>query len=155
MQSLFDAQTPAATYAATNDFELGIRLPPTSPGHITALKFWKVQGETGTHVGRVWNDAGRLLASVTFTNETASGWQQQALPTPLAVAPYTQYMVTVNSTNNLYAAAVSALTTELIRDNLHAPSGSNGLYGFTFGSMPTATYADTHYFRDVVFTPGR
>ena len=30
---------------------------------------------TGTHVGSLWTATGQLLASATFTNETASGWQ--------------------------------------------------------------------------------
>ena len=99
-------------------------------GQITALRFWKSPGETGAHVGRVWSNAGQSLASVAFTNETASGWQQQALSTPLAVAASTAYVVSVNTgTNGYYAATGNAFTTPLVHAHLTAPAGANGLYG--------------------------
>ena len=44
-------------------------------GYITGLRFYKAATNTGTHVGNLWTAAGSLLSSVTFTNETASGWQ--------------------------------------------------------------------------------
>ena len=42
-------------------------------GTITAIRFYKASANTGTHIGSLWTATGQLLASVTFTNETASG----------------------------------------------------------------------------------
>ena len=43
------------------------------PGH--GIRFYKAVANTGTHVGSLWTASGQLLASATFTGETASGWQ--------------------------------------------------------------------------------
>ena len=69
------------------NYELGTAFTSDITGQITAVRFWKASNETGTHTGRIWSSTGTLLASVVFANETASGWQQQALTTPLAIAP--------------------------------------------------------------------
>ena len=46
-------------------------------GFITGIRFYKSAGNTGTHVGKLSATApARCSATATFTNETASGWQQ-------------------------------------------------------------------------------
>jgi hypothetical protein len=50
-----------------------------SPARLTALRFWKGANEGSTHTGHVWTATGQLLATVTFSNESASGWQAAAL----------------------------------------------------------------------------
>src|SRR3546814_20679943 len=40
----------------------------------------------------LWNADGTLLASATFTNETASGWQTANLNTPVAITAGTTYI---------------------------------------------------------------
>jgi hypothetical protein len=59
-------------------------------------------------------------------------------------------VVSVNTTSNLFPATTNVFTTELVNGHLHAPSGGNGLYGPP-GLFPTTPYADTNYFRDLVF----
>ena len=128
-QTLLTTEVPAAQ-GASGPWELGVRVVSDVAGQITAVRFWKSSGETGAHVGRVWSNAGALLASVAFTNETASGWQQQTLPTPLAIAANTAYVVSVNTgTNGFYGATYGAFTTPLVNAHLTAPAGPNGLYG--------------------------
>ena len=56
--------------------ELGVKFRADVAGYITGVRFYKGAGNTGTHVGNLWTSAGTLLASGTFTGETASGWQQ-------------------------------------------------------------------------------
>ena len=95
-RGLFTTQVPVVSdYADGSTYELGMRFVSDVAGQITAIRFWKTPTETGTHVGRIWTAGGALLASTTFTGETASGWQQQALATPLAIAANTEYMVSV------------------------------------------------------------
>jgi Domain of unknown function (DUF4082) len=91
------------------------------------------------------------LVSVTFTNETASGWQQQSLATPLAVSANTQYVVSVNTGNTFYVATNSGLAAPIVNGDLSTVVGNNGLFGPP-GSFPTNSYQNTNYFRDVVFT---
>ncbi len=55
--------------------EVGVKFQSDSLGTITGIRFYKAATNTGTHVGSLWTSSGQLLASATFTNETASGWQ--------------------------------------------------------------------------------
>ena len=87
-ETLLTTQTPQllnVSDGSTMNYELGAKFTSAVAGHIDAIRFWKGSRESGTHVGHIWNAAGQLLASVTFVNETSSGWQQQSLATPVAV----------------------------------------------------------------------
>ena len=59
----------------TNSVNLGVKFNSSQSGLVTGLKYYKGIGDTGTHVGSLWTSDGTLLASATFTNESASGWQ--------------------------------------------------------------------------------
>src|SRR5262249_31726723 len=65
-------------------YELGVRFYSDSNGWITALRYYKSAANTGVHTGSLWNANGALLATATFSGESASGWQQVTLPTPVA-----------------------------------------------------------------------
>src|SRR5882724_4602790 len=83
--SIWDNATTPAVAAASdpNAVELGLKFQATVNGSITGIRFYKGTGNTGTHVGHLWTSSGTSLASVTFTNETATGWQQATLATPV------------------------------------------------------------------------
>ncbi len=55
-------------------------VPQHTGGTITGLRFYKAPTSAGPHVGHLWSAAGALLATVTFDDETSSGWQQKNLP---------------------------------------------------------------------------
>ena len=55
-----------------------------SPATSRASGFTRDLATTGTHVGHLWDAAGDLLATATFSGETASGWQQVNFATPVA-----------------------------------------------------------------------
>jgi hypothetical protein len=92
------------------------------------------------------------LASVTFSGETASGWQQQNLTTPLSILANTQYVVSVNTGNNYYVATSGGLASSVVNGDLSTVVGNNGVYGSP-GQFPTNSYNHGNYFRDVVFAP--
>ena len=97
LPTLFTTQTPVVLNAtdgsgSAGDYELGMEFQSAKAGTINAIRYYKASSETGTHVGRIWLSTGTLLTSVTFTNETASGWQQQALATPLTISANTTYV---------------------------------------------------------------
>jgi len=56
--------------------ELGVKFKVDVAGSITGMRFYKGAGNTGTHTGNLWNASGTKLATATFTNETATGWQE-------------------------------------------------------------------------------
>jgi hypothetical protein len=155
-QTLFTTQTPASVNQSDGssvNYELGTLFQSNTAGQITAIRFWKDTKETGTHVGSIWSSTGTVLTSVTFTNETASGWQQQALTTPLSIAANTTYVVSVNTGNTFYVATTSGLTSQVVNGNLSSVVGNNGVYGSP-GKFPTNSYKASNYFRDIVFASG-
>lgn len=137
---------------SAGDYELGMKFQALRAGRITAIRYYKAASETGTHVGRIWNSTGTLLTSVTFTGETSSGWQQQALATPLAVQANTTYVVSVN-VNTHYVMTSSGLANQINNGRflITVADGSNGILNATPGSFPTSTFSNSNYFRDVVF----
>jgi hypothetical protein len=133
------------------NYELGTAFTSVTAGQIAAVRFWKASSETGTHTGRIWSSTGQLLTSVVFTNETASGWQQQTLPAPLSIAANTTYIVSVNTGNSFYVATQGGLTSQVINGDLRSVVGGNGRYGSP-GQFPTTnSFFKSNYFRDIVF----
>jgi Domain of unknown function (DUF4082) len=152
--SLYTTQAPAQpnyTDGAGVDWELGMRFTSDNSGTIQAIRYYKSPSETGTHVGRIWSSTGQQLAMVTFTNEGASGWQQQALATPLTINAGTTYIVSVN-TNSHYAVTPQGFASAISNGGLNAPVGA-GVYNDAAGAFPTLIYQNENYFRDVVFAP--
>ncbi len=147
-ESLLTTQVPTEVNATDHRaYELGVSLVSDAPGTILSLRYYKGSSETGAHVGHVWNAAGQSLATVTFTNETASGWQQQALTTPLAVAAGDAFVVSVTTGDSDFFWVAS--------DGYPAASGhlrtaaSAGRVG-PVGVLPTVV-SPSNYFRDLVF----
>jgi Domain of unknown function (DUF4082)/Abnormal spindle-like microcephaly-assoc'd, ASPM-SPD-2-Hydin len=154
-ETLLTTQTPQllnVSDGSTKNYELGAKFISGVAGHIDAIRFWKGSRETGTHVGHIWNAAGQLLASVTFVNETASGWQQQFLASPLAATANTVYVVTVNTGNTYYVATNNGFASKVVNHDLSSVLGNNGVYGPP-GHFPTYTWQSSNYFRDVIFSP--
>ena len=113
--------TPAvAADSETTPIEVGVKFQAEVNGYITGIRFYKGAGNTGTHVGHLWNSSGTLLASVTFTNETATGWQQANLSTPVAIAANTTYVVSYYAPVGRYAFDQSYFTTALVNTPLRA-----------------------------------
>ncbi len=153
-QTIFTTQTPAGTASDAN-YEMGTRFTSTVNGQITAIRFYKATGETGAHTGRIWNAARTQLASVVFSGETASGWQEQALASPLSINANTEYMVSVNTGNRYYVYTYDGLLSQITNGNLRTiADGSNGRFTTTVGTYPASTFRNINYFRDIVFVPG-
>jgi glucose/arabinose dehydrogenase len=131
------------------DWEYGMQFSSNQSGQIQAIRYYKAPSETGTHIGRIWSSTGELLASVNFTNETASGWQQQALATSLAIEANATYAVSVNA-NSYYATTLNGFNSSITSGSLTAPVGA-GVYNETVGTFPSLIYSNENYFRDVVF----
>jgi hypothetical protein len=138
-----------------SEVELGTRIRATTSGYVTALRFYKMPGQPATHVGNLWSSNGVSLASVTFTNETASGWQQQALPSPVAIASNNFFVVSYLVPNGGYAVVSQYFATKGVTNGpLIAPQngvqGVNGVYRYPSG-FPTNTFNSENYWVDVVF----
>jgi Domain of unknown function (DUF4082)/Abnormal spindle-like microcephaly-assoc'd, ASPM-SPD-2-Hydin/HYDIN/CFA65/VesB-like, Ig-like domain/Cep192 domain 4 len=154
-ESLLTSQTPAVANQSDGrraDHELGTRFSSTVAGQIAGIRFWKASRESGTHVGRIWDSRGRLLTSVVFANESASGWQTQVLPSPLAISANIVYTVSVNTGNTYYVETIYGMSSAIASGDLRSVAGSDGVYGSP-GRFPSRSWRSTNYFRDVVFVP--
>ena len=152
--SLFADQVPAATSVDDSSaVELGAAVTASSAGSVTAVRFFKGAGNTGTHTGSIWDAAGNRLATVTFTGETASGWQQADLSTPVPITAGQTFVVSYYAPNGHYSATSGAFASPWVRGPLTVGSSGNGRYRYgTGGGYPTDTWGQTNYFVDVVFT---
>jgi hypothetical protein len=141
-----------------NPVEVGIKFQADVAGWVTAVRFFKGPGNTGSHVGNLWTSAGALLASAAFANETAGGWQQASFPNPVLIAANTTYVASYHANNGHYARDAGYLASTGV-DNapLHVPaspaSGGNGVYVYgATSAFPTNTSNASNYWVDVVFT---
>ncbi|MGB7845720.1 MAG: DUF4082 domain-containing protein, partial [Candidatus Acidiferrum sp.] len=143
---------------ADSAVELGVRFTADTSGTISGIRFYKGALNTGTHVGNLWSSTGSLLASVTFTAESSSGWQQVNFPKPVAVTANTLYVASYHSTNGHFSVTANYFATSGANNPpLHAQGnlngGANGVYAYGAASQfPTSTYNSANYWVDVVFT---
>jgi hypothetical protein len=148
---------PAVASAADNGpVELGVKFQTDTPGYITGLRFYKGAGNTGTHVGHLWDNAGNLLGSATFLNESATGWQTVVFSQPIAVAANTTYVASYFAPNGHYAYTttyfISGVTSGDLRALANGEDGPNGLYKYaSAGGFPNAGFQSSNYWVDVVF----
>ena len=150
--------TPAVASASdTGAVNLGVKFRSDVTGFITGIRFYKGSANTGTHVGSLWTSTGQLLATATFTNETASGWQQVNFATPVAITANTVYVASYHAPNGRYAINTSYFASSgQDRPPLHAlqngVSGGNGVYVYGASpAFPSSTYQSSNYWVDVVF----
>jgi hypothetical protein len=143
----------------SNSVELGLKFGSDVAGTISGIRFYKRTTNTGAHVGSVWSSTGTLLAQATFSAESASGWQQVNLSTPVQIAANTVYVVSYHASNGQYAATQNAFTSAGLDNGvLHAPSspasGGNGVYRYgPTSAFPSSSYLGSNYWVDVVYTP--
>jgi len=137
--------------------ELGVKFKSDVAGSITGIRFYKASGNTGTHAGNLWSSAGALLASVTFSGETASGWQQMNFTTPVAISANTVYVASYHTNVGHYSDDQNYFATSGV-DNppLHTPASGvsvgNGVYAYGAGStFPNQTWNASNYWVDVMF----
>src|SRR5205823_3191624 len=91
-------------------------------GFVSGVRFYKDVFAVGTHVGDLWDSTGTLLASATFNNETATGWQQIMFTTPVAITAGTTYVVSYRSTSHYIATTNYFATSGVDNGPLHALS---------------------------------
>jgi hypothetical protein len=75
------------------------------------------------------------------------------LPAPLAITANTDYIVAIsNGPDRYYAEQTQGLVSPIVTGHVHTYAGS-GVYSSVLGAMPTLSWQNTNYFRDIVFAP--
>jgi hypothetical protein len=170
---VFDAHAcPCSLWFNTTDFamttdpdqqavELGVRFNTSTNGFVTGVRFAKPVENTGSHIGRLWDINGTLLAEVAFTNETAEGWQEATFDQPVAVATNTTYIASYYTptgnyvTTENYFASHDFVSPPLETGFHYTPGQSRtaaGVYRYGVGGgFPDQTWHDSNYWVSPIF----
>ena len=101
------------------------------------MRFYKEADDTGAHTGSLWTSTGTLLASGTFTGETASGWQELDFSSPVAVTAGTTYVASYFSSTGHPASTAQGLASAVTNGPLTALAGG-GVYAYgSANTFPT------------------
>ncbi|MFF1385648.1 DUF4082 domain-containing protein [Arthrobacter sp. NPDC058288] len=146
-------EVPAAT-GDTSSIELGTSFTVSAAGNATGIRFYKGAGNTGTHLGSLWNSAGEKIAQITFTDETPTGWQTATLSAPVPLEPGQTYVVSYLAPNGTYAYTSAFFAQTWTNGVFTAAGTANGTFRYGSGeTVPTNSWNSTNYFVDVVFAP--
>src|SRR5579862_9559226 len=143
--NLFGVQVPAAGPTSIGSpLTVGTKFQSTSDGVVTSMRFYKQVGMGGTHIGAIYSvtPSESLIAQVTYTGETASGWQTAVFSSPVPILAGNIYIMANYASdgqfaidNNYFNAAGSHPTgvtngpLTALPDN--GVFGNNGLYDAT------------------------
>jgi hypothetical protein len=153
-----NSTTPSENAYSFGSYELGVKIKVDVTGQVTGIRFYKESWMGGvTHVGHLWSPTGTLLATATFTNETASGWEQVNLSTPVTIAANSVYVVSFSTGGGLFGFNTTYFKTAGVNNGtLHALAntvqGGDGVFGQA-NHFPTTSGNGDNFFADVVFAP--
>ena len=142
-------------------FELGVQFESDVGGQVTGVLFYKQRGATGANVGHLWSSSGTLLASVAFTHETSSGWQEANFSSSVTIQANTFYTISYDTGSPLfYFDSGYFANGGVTNGNLTAPAYTdiggtvlgNGVYNYG-GDFPVASQYQANFWVDVVFSP--
>jgi methionine-rich copper-binding protein CopC len=158
--------TPSVTSANDSSAnELGVKFTSSVSGWVAGVRFYKGAGNNGTHTGTLWSSAGTQLATGTFTNETASGWQTLLFDNPVQISANSVYVASYLDPDGHYAndneQFYPGVTGSDYLQPLDSPplsavqatgnSGGNGVYNPGGYGFPSSSYYGTGYGVDVIF----
>ena len=150
--SLWNNSTVPATVdvGEPQALELGVKFTADVNGFITGLRFYKSAANTGTHVGNLWSSSGQLLATATFTNETASGWQQVTFANPVAITAGTTYVASYYAPNGHFSVNRKYFASQFNNGQLHAPVNAGVFMYGNSSAFPSQSYKGSNYWVDVL-----
>jgi hypothetical protein len=137
--------------------ELGLKFKPDVNGYVVGVRFFKGTGNTGPHTGTLWSAKGVRIEQVTFTDESASGWQHATFDKPIVVRANDVYVISYHAPVGHYSYTRWYFNKGYDTGYLRTPSSlrahGNGVYAYSgHSTYPTYTWTDTNYFVDVLFT---
>jgi hypothetical protein len=139
--------------------ELGVKFRADRSGFIRGVRFYKGPTNTGTHTGNLWTSNGTLLASGTFSGESATGWQELRFAAPVAIASETTYVASYHAPVGQYAVddeyfESGGVDSGLLHALADGIDGGNGVFRYSATSaFPTQSLDANNYYVDVVFAP--
>ncbi len=155
--TIFGSATPATIDSGdAHSVVVGVKFRSEVAGNVTGIRFYKASTNTGTHIGSLWSAGGALLASATFTAETASGWQQVNFSAPVAITANTTYIASYLAPKGHYSDTASGFAATGVSSPpltaLANSTSANGVYAYAAtNTFPTSSYKATNYWVDVDF----
>ena len=137
--------------------EVGVKFHSDIAGYITGIRLYKGNLNTETHIGHLWSSGGELLAEVSFSGETESGWQEALFDQPVQITANTTYVASYFSPSGGYSTTEYGLQSAVYNAPLKAlasgEDGVNGLFRYDSSGFPTQTWVDhaPNYWVDVLF----
>jgi hypothetical protein len=131
--------------------ELGVRFSSNIDGTISGVRFYKGPENIGTHVGTLWSSSGHVLARVTFTGESTTGWQTATFARPVPIVKGKTYVASYLSRFGHYSADEGGFDKAVTKGPLTVPQGG-GVYRYGRGGFPVHNYRNSNYYVDVMFT---
>ena len=135
----------------TQSVELGVRFTSEVDISVIGLRFYKGPENTGTHTGTLWNSSRQALARVTFTDETASGWQEAKFAEPVTVEAGTDLVASYLAPEGQYSADTGGFDSEVSDGVVTFPEGA-GVYTYRPGRFPSQNYENSSYYVDILYT---
>lgn len=153
--TVFGTSTPVLVDSGdTASIVLGVKIFSDVPGQVLGCSFYKAPLNTGAHVVSLWDSAGKLLASGTATNETASGKQTVIFASPVPIAANQVFTCGYFAPSGHYSHDRNIFTLPLNAPPLHIPiNGGVFIYGAVATAWPTGTWLASNYWVDVLFIP--
>ncbi len=137
--------------------QLGTKFTASVDGYVTAVRFYKGISNTGPHVGQLYQADGTLLATKTFTNETATGWQTAYFDTPVRITAGQTYITSYHTTSSFYSYDDNYFISAVVNPPLTALADTgfpnyNAVYKYSATpTFPTEGFGKGNYWVDVVF----
>ena len=133
--------------------ELGLKFVASANGQVTGIRFYKGPSKTGTHVADLWRSTGTLLATATFTAESASGWQQVNFATPVSITAGVTYIASYHTNVGEYSATGNYFTANVVTGDLTAIATGNGVTAMAREACSRPTVSTRPTIGSTSFTP--
>lgn len=136
----------------TGNLEIGAHFHVTTSGLVHGIRFYKSEANTGVHTGYLYDALCAHLWSVEFTDETASGWQEQLFPEPIHINACDDYLVTYSCPNGHYSKTEFGLSDGISSPPIIFENHDNGVYAYGSAPLcPNNVFNDSNYFVDIIF----
>ncbi len=153
-----NSYVPSENAYSYGSYEVGVKFTASVAGAVTGVRFYKQTWMSGyLHVGHLWSAAGALLATATFTNETAYGWQQVSFASPVTIQPNTVYVISFSTGGGYFGINTGFFTSGGVTSGplqalSNSVSGGDGVYNRA-GDFPNVDSNGLNFWADVAFSP--
>ena len=153
-----NSYVPSENSYSYGSYEVGVKFTASEAGEVTGVRFYKQTWMGGyVHIGHLWSSTGTLLATATFTNESAYGWQQVNFSSPVAIQANTVYIASFSTGGGYFGITTSFFTSGGVTNGPlealpNSVSGGDGVYNRA-GTFPDVDGNGMNFWADVAFTP--